>query len=462
MAIGKVLFPPIVPNSLPAFDKNTDLKYYFKPSIANTLAQIKHIQVSIVFLDTNISALNKNDYLFEIMFIPISSVAYDESKGFYYFTIPKTIYANKGDLIYKIQIRLGETELIIDQSGVVTNASTILKDLDKMSEWSIVTLALPITVPNYGVQSFSDTEENRIASTGFTFSGYYEAKDPDKKETLTSYRYNIYSYGNEADKTTWKLLSTSGEKLIGMETKINMDFVFPIELKEKAHYIVTLSIKTKNLYSSTKIYKVYSASYPVLEQFNSIIATPNSDEGKIELTVNAKQILLKEESDTTVTYFKEVPPGSNYDSLKGTHAKIQGTVDSDKNFFLMNIDGKWVLQTKVRFEHLYEKIEDFSKNPTIVVENIPYLDNSNYYAKIKVGALKINTAYSTPSVIIPTPVWSYRIIVRKEIYQMENNREKLILSQKEVVRLSSEITPQKEYYIYLKEDNGYFDLKILE
>ena len=86
MAKIKTIYPPIVPNYLPAFDGvSEDLKFYFKPSMANSYDEIVSIQVSIVKMDTNRTVLNANEYPFDIMFISKSQIAYDDVKKYYYF-----------------------------------------------------------------------------------------------------------------------------------------------------------------------------------------------------------------------------------------------------------------------------------------------------------------------------------------------------------------------------------------
>ena len=105
MAKIKTIYPPIVPNYLPAFDGVAeDLKFYFKPSMANSYDEIASLQVSIVKMDTNRTVLNAKQYPFDIMFIDKSQIVYDNIKKYYYFIINKNIF-NQLDTPYKVQIR---------------------------------------------------------------------------------------------------------------------------------------------------------------------------------------------------------------------------------------------------------------------------------------------------------------------------------------------------------------------
>lgn len=454
----KLLFPPIVPNSLPAFDSRTTLKYYFKPSVANSISEVQHLQMTIVRLDTNRTVLPTATYPHGILFKNKSEIKEDVDKGFWYVEIPSNIFPTP-DIPYKIQIRLGETNITGMGSAAL---GTVLKDLDKMSEWSIVTMVMPITKPDFGIQSFTETTENRISSTGYVFVGYYEPKDANKQETLTSFRYNLFSYSDADNKNTWKLLSTSGEKLVGFNTNPNMEFTFPIELKEEQKYIVTMTVKSKNLYTSTKVYKIHSASYPVLEMFNSIDVVPNLEEAKMDITVRAKQILMSPKGTSTVRYIKDEPGNSSYPNLIGTHAVINGSVATKKDSFVLNSsNGIWVCQFKAMFPNIMNSLDEISKNPTVEITQTTFsTDESEYHVKIKVGCMKINLAYPTSSNLNPSPEWQYRFIIRKEVLVMSGGKEQVVLSQNKVVRQSGTVNPKQEYYFYIKEKNGLMEVDI--
>lgn len=452
----KLLFPPIVPNSLPAFDYQGILKYYFKPSIANSIEQIKHLQMTIVRLDTNRTILNSTQYPFEIIFKNSSEIFKDEEKGFWYVEIPATTFP-VADIPYKIQIRLGETPI---ENKTEAELGLLLKDFDKMSEWSIVTMVMPITIPTFGVQSFDDSLENRVTSTGYVFSGYYESQDPNRQETLRSFRYNLYS-GNVDDKTTWKLLSTSGEQYIGISDKLNLSYTFPYELKEEGKFIVTMTIKTKNLYTDTKVYRVYSAAYPILEMFNSIEVVPNSNEAKMDITIRPRQILINPSAGTNIKYIKDEPGNNAYPNLTATHAKITGSIYSKDNFSLVAKDGIWICQFKAMFKNVLNSIKEVESKPMIeILQDTALPWDSNYYTKIKIGCMKINLSYPTSTNKSPAPEWEYRFIVRKEVLVKMNGIETVVLSQNKVIRSSEPIDPKQEYYFYIIEKNGSLDVEM--
>ena len=452
----KLLFPPIVPNSLPAFNKTESLKYYFKPSVVNNISQIQHLQMTIVRLDTNRSILNSNTYPFDIIFKNKSEIKEDSQKGFWYVESPASIFPSS-DVPYKVQIRLGEEDI----NGMTSaQLGAVLKELNKMSEWSIVTMVLPVTIPDFGIESFTENSENRVVSTGHVFSGYYEPKDASKQETLSSFRYSLYT-GEVSDKSTWKLLSTSGDKLIGATDKVNLDYTFPVELKENGRFIVTMTVKSKNLYTKTKIYPIYSAAYPVLEMFNSIDVVPSSEEAQMDITIRAKQILMKSSSKSQLEYIKDEPGNSSYPNLTATHVKINGSVVSNNDMVLNSKDGKWICQFKAFFPSVKNSLAEIINNPTVEISQSTLVDNeSEYFTKIKVGCMKVNLAYPISGKLNPSPEWEYRFIVRKEVLVKQNGVEQIILAQNKTVINSGSINPKQEFYFYIKENNGSMEVDV--
>ena len=468
MAKIKTIYPPIVPNYLPAFDGvSEDLKFYFKPSMANSYDEIVSIQVSIVKMDTNRTVLNANEYPFDIMFINKSQIAYDDVKKYYYFIINKNIFSQL-DTPYKVQIRAVSNKAAAMPSDLKGSAmNQWLKDnIDYFSEWSIVTSVMPINAPDFGIQGLDESVETGINSSGYVFTGYYEPKDINKSETLSSYRLDIFRYSDYADKTTWSLYSTSGDRAIGAYEKTNISQVFDKDLEQGFKYVVALSIRTKNLFTKTKYYKI-SAEYPILELFNTISAEDNKDEGLIELTVNAKQILMYPTKGTTVEYIADDPAMSTQPYLTASHATIRGSVYTNKNFTMVSDDGKCIIQTKVKIDKVHTEISKVYDNPFVCVKyNTEKYGDVEYSTRIKLCALKVdlNGGYTlmddSGRITNQPPDYEYRIIARKEIVSRMGLTENVILSQNRIYRTKEEIVPQQEYYIFLKENEGLMSLDV--
>ena len=470
MAKIKTIYPPTVPNSLPAFDgKVDDLKFYFKPSVANSYEQIDSLQVSIVRLDTNRTVLNSNIYPYDLMFISKDAISFDPVKKFYYFIIDKSIFKQL-DTAYKIQVRAVSTEASSKPQDTSSPAmgSWLKNNLDYFSEWSIVTIVMPITAPDFGIQGLSESSTNGINSSGYNFIGYYEPKDPNKSETLSSYRMNIYTYTDYNDKSTWKLYATSGTKTIGIYEKINISQVFDKDLLQSESYVLTFSVITKNLYSKTKQY-IIRGEYPTLELFNTINTKTDKDEGRIEVKVTAKQILMKPDAGTSVEYVADDPTINQYPYIKTSHAIIDGTVESNNNFYMYSEKDKWILQGKTKILTVYDNLKDAYNNPFITVKyDAKEYDDYEYYTRIKFCAFKVdlNGGYylmdSLGKITQQPSDWEYRIIARKEIVTKVNKVEKVVLSENNVFRTKEVISPKQEYYLFYKENEGLSDFKVIK
>lgn len=458
----KTLFPLLVPSSLPAFDgtnKSGKLKYYFKPSSINTIKQIDHLQISIVMLDTNRSILDLNTYPYDFIFD--KNIKFDEKKGYYYIEIPVSIFPSI-DRGYKIQVRAVEPSTDMPALNSPDMGVWMKNNQNKISEWSTVTIVLPITPPLVEIQGLNESEVNAIDSSGYNFVGIYEPKDPNKSETLSSYRFSIYYYDDFNNRDEWKLYSTSGERNIGIYEKPNLSFVFDKDLLQGANYVVVLSIKTKNLYTENKIYKI-EAAYPILEMYNTINAKADSEEAKMDITINAKQIILKPIGVADVEYIFDQPGWESYPYIRGTHAVIKGVISENKNFFLINLDGQSVIQTRVKIDKIYDTIKEASKNPFIEIGYNPFDENYSYYTKFKFMAFKENLSYPlyiNGAVQEQTPEWKYSIIVRKEICTKVDSVEKVMLIQDSKFNSPLIANSAKEFYIYLKENQGLMNLTV--
>ncbi len=462
MAKIKTLFPAIVPNSLPAFDgQEQNLKFYFKPSIANSFAQIESLQVSIVKLDTNRSILNSNDYPYDLLFITKNQIKYDEAKKYYWFEISKDLFPQR-DTAYKVQIRLAEQTNPARPTDLKGSAmNTWLKNnLDSFSEWSIVTIVMPITAPDFGMQNLSLNSRTTLDSSGYNFIGYYEPMDPSKAETLSYYKISIYEYTDIADTKTWKLYDTSGDKAIGIYEKVNINQVFSRDLEQRKNYVLAFTIRTKNMFVSTKLYEIV-AGYPVLELFNVITLERNEEDAEIGVSINAKQITLSPEPGSKVTYKLEDIGFEDHPELRGTHAVIDGTIATTKNFTIVSDEGQWIMQSKIKIDKVYEDYREAMKNPFIEMRREEA--DFGYLSIIKLYAMRKNLSYpivQNNKLVNPAPQWENRIIARKEVVINENGTERLLSSQNKVFKDTAQIVPQQEYYIFLKDNQGLMELKV--
>ena len=474
MAKIKTIFPPQVPSFLPAFDeKGENPKFYFKPSIANTIKQITGLHLIISRQDTNASVLSDLKYPFGMIFVSMGrededalyKIKYDKEKDYYYFKIDKDIFPQP-NVAYKIQIRaVGQTTTSLPSD--IRKVKKWLEDnLDNFSEWSVVTTMMPITAPDFGLVGLSEEEVNNINSSGYNFVGYYTPKKGGEQELLHSYRLNLFECKDYDNRGSWKLCSTSGEKVIGIYEKVNIEQVFTRDLEQDKKYIVSLTIKSKNLYVKTKYYKLLGA-YPTIELFNSINLRPNRDEGKIKVDIQAKQILMELDGDSTIHYIKQ--DIGNVQGFDYHYAVINGSVSTNKNFAMNAEDDKWILQTRVAITHVHEDIEKAYNHPFITMTSKPPAPGEEkIFTRIKLLCYSLDLGGyplmdEDGEVKEQVPDWEYRIVARKEKVLIDRNeKEHIFNTQDRVYRTKKEIAPSNEYYIYLKEDRGLMDLEVME
>ena len=279
---------------------------------------------------------------------------------------------------------------------------------------------------------------------------------------------NIYTYTDYNDKSTWKLYATSGTKTIGIYEKINISQVFGKDLLQSESYVLTFSVITKNLYSKTKQY-IIRGEYPTLELFNTINTKTDKDEGRIEVKVTAKQILMKPDAGTSVEYVADDPTINQYPYIKTSHAIIDGTIESNNNFYMYSEKDKWILQGKTKILTVYDNLKDAYNNPFITVKyDAKEYDDYEYYTRIKFCAFKVdlNGGYylmdSSGKITQQPSDWEYRIIARKEIVTKVNKVEKVVLSENNVFRTKEVISPKQEYYLFYKENEGLSDFKVIK
>lgn len=478
MSAIKTIFPPQVPGFLPAFDsKGENPKYYFRPSRVNSIEQISGLHLVISRQDTNANILSPQTYPCELIFIDkgenmkeddgkVNIIRYDEKRNYYYFRIDKNIFP-KSDLPYKVQVRAVSSEAK-DRPNLETEmnlmADWLKKNLINFSEWSIVTTMLPITVPTFELNGLNPKRETRINSSGFNFVGSYSTNPGGEREVLSSYSMNLFHYTDYDDKKTWKLIGTTGERTIGINEKNNIQHVFSRELEKLEKYVVSFTIKTKNLYTGTKFYKIIG-DYPAIELFNSITLVPDKDEGRIRVNLQAKQILMQADGESKVQYYKDSDEDT---AFKYNYANIQGSVSTRENFSMNADDDKWVLQTRVVMTKIHEDIKEAYKHPFITMTSEqPPKGEASVFPRIKLICVKRNVAgyplMSADGRITEQPSeWVYEFIARKEIVSIDTmGNEEIIQEQNRVFSTKDTLETGQEYYLYLAESDGFMDLVVI-
>ena len=478
MAKIKTIFPPQVPSFLPAFDKSSKyVKFYFRPSIANTFSELLGLHFIISRQDTNEDVLNTLTYPLGMVAVKKGSslegdepftIYEDKVKKYYYFNIPNSIFP-KSDSAYKVQIRAISTKA---GNSIEENKPWLDKHLDDFSEWSTVTIMMPITPPKVEIQGLDLDTINKINSSGYNFIGSFKPQPGGEKEVLNSYSMNLFTYQTFEDRNAWKLFASSGEKTFGIYEKINISHVFNKELSQDDKYVLAFTIKTKSLYTKTLMYKI-TCQYPAIELFNSINLRPDPEEGRIAVDLQAKQILFEEDRKdySSVEFIPALGTDAPGVDKEYEYARVVGSIMTNENFSMNAEDDKWVLQTVVMMNNIHSDIKEAYRNPFITMTTKAPVDKGDVrtISRIKLICMKINLTegYSFMSqdgvIREQEPDWEYRFIARKEkVYIDRFGNEDILLTQDSVFRTKEKITTQSVYYLYLKEDQGYMDLQVIK
>lgn len=425
----RILYPAQVPSSLPAFEFGKSFRYYFKPSMANSFYQINHVQLTLVRVDTNKNQLPEDTYPLGVMFIRKTQIGLDTSTGYYYFDVPGNLIKEE-DLLYKIQIRLGEDDISSMTAIELKNWFRASSTLEKLSEWSIPTIVVGIVAPDFGIQGLDD---NEVESNSYLFVGYYTPKNP--YETLTSYKFILYD-------ANMKELATSGERFTGQYEKDYLQYSFKYEMEVNQQYIVMLKIKTKNLYTGTKVYNFTVKEEELFEVFSTVDIKQDTELAQTSLSIESRQLLFKPTPGSVVSFVE-------YDGGGNSHAYIDGTLVLSKPILYQTTNGKCLLQAKGRPRYIYDTLLDAIENPIIKVEKV--LDgSSSFNSVVKIGLYRYNTAYPTSTNLDPTPVYEYRFILRKEIRDTQGN---IYLSQTYYSKHTNYYF-DSDYYFWMQEDGG--------
>ena len=157
MSITSNLYPPILPDTCPAFIRTKSCKIYFSLSMYNSAADIKNVQISLVNQRTNASALKTSTYPSGIK---IASLYYDpDVRGDYnyYVQINPSDLAEKSfglNQFYKVQLRFTSKSASNPPSSGAALAKWLYDNMQYFSEWSKVCLIKGIEKPEIIIRSF--------------------------------------------------------------------------------------------------------------------------------------------------------------------------------------------------------------------------------------------------------------------------------------------------------------------
>lgn len=308
MAIINNLYPPIMPNIIPAFIRNKTCKVYFSLSEYNTIKDIANVQVTLTNIKTNLTVFNTTKYPTGIKLTTLHYDNHIEGEYCYYINIfPNDLKDGAFQLnqYYKIQLRFTSVKaepINISQNQAI--ATWLMNNMSFFSEWSQVCLLKGISQPILSINHLKENQTTILEAPLSIITGKLNFQEAAEQDHLTEYFIKIYR-GDRTEKEG--LIFDSGiihtnlkptqENLI--TCSINCNF------EPNKSYIIKINYTTKFLYNQEKNYNIKMSSRLSPNPFNIIISTsPNSEEGyihvKIKINTNSditkKKILLRRSS----------------------------------------------------------------------------------------------------------------------------------------------------------------------
>ena len=288
MAITSNLYPPIVQDTLPAFIRTKSCRIYFSLSTYNSLEEIKNVQISLVNLQTNISAFKTDVYPSGIKITNIvpDFETYDDYN--YYVQInPADLVENSFELgqFYKIQLRFTSINAKDPPSNGPALATWLYENTPYFSEWSKVCLIKGIEQPIISIRGFDNSNNNQetiLTSTMVDVIGELTYENIAENEYLKSYNIKIYQNNNIEN-----ILVDSGEIYTNSYNPNEINYTIDYNLLDGVDYVMELTYTTNNLYTETIKYYFTIIQYGIDKLNANIVATVDEQNGRIKIDINA-------------------------------------------------------------------------------------------------------------------------------------------------------------------------------
>ena len=291
MAVTSNLYPPVCPDTIPAFIRTKSCKIYFSLSMYNSAADIQNVQISLVNQRTNASALKTSTYPSGIK---IASLYYDpDVRGDYNYYVQ----INPSDLaegafglnqFYKVQLRFTSKSASNPPSSGTALAKWLYDNMQYFSEWSKVCLIKGIEQPHISIRGFDDTENNQetiLTNPMLEIIGEltYAKNGTQEKEYLKSYNIKLYQATNMDNP-----LMQSEEIYTNPHNPNEFNYELSYDLLDGASYVMALTYTTNNLYTETINYKFTIIQYGVGKLNADITATADEENGRIKINIISK------------------------------------------------------------------------------------------------------------------------------------------------------------------------------
>lgn len=304
MALTHNLYPPIMPNIIPAFIRSQPCRIYFGLSKYNSIQDIKNVQVTVTNIDTNMSALRTDEGWYPAE-IKIANLQYDDSvTGDYCYYIelsPESIVKKDWDTdsgstlptfrlnqYYKIQLRFTNTKAAdiptSDQNSgdplPQPDNTWLSNNIQYFSEWSRACLIRGISHPTLNITTPAglDTSSTITLNTPpAKIVGSLSFAISEETDTLANYNIKIYNQNKIVfDSTT-----------VYPEQPNIIDYEIPYNFTYGKTYSIAITYTTQCLYTKTNTYAIKIKEISTDNPWNlAITITPNNDDGYIHIQVS--------------------------------------------------------------------------------------------------------------------------------------------------------------------------------
>lgn len=284
MSITSNLYPPILPNTAPAFIRTESCRFYFAISDYNIINDIANVQVSITDLKTNTTALKTSLYPTGIKITALKRDINVTDKYKYYVILnPSDLQAGEfgSNQYYKIQMRFTSTSA---QYIEITSQQKIAKwlndNLPYFSEWSKVCIIRGISKPTLTINDLDSSTETVLEKSLFKLIGRLTFANNNEKDFLS--KFNIKIYLKDKSKNDGFIYGSGDVNTENSDNQIDYELEF--NFKERVHYILDFTYTTNFLYKETVSYNLYFQKNETENPFSlSITATPLEEYGYIEI-----------------------------------------------------------------------------------------------------------------------------------------------------------------------------------
>lgn len=284
MALTHNLYPPIMPNIIPAFIRSQPCRIYFGLSKYNSIQDIKNVQVTLTNVNTNASAFKTDLYPAGIKLTTLQHDSTITDDYDYYISIDPTEIVGQVFALnqyYKVQLRftaVGAQEISLATPQAIS--TWLSNNIQYFSEWSRACLIRGISHPTLNITTPAGLDTSSaitLDTPPAKIIGSLSFAIPEETDALANYNIKIYNQNKIVfDSTT-----------IYPEQSNIIDYEIPYNFTYGKTYSITITYTTQCLYTKTNTYAIQIKEISTDNPWNlTIITTPNNDDGYIHIQVS--------------------------------------------------------------------------------------------------------------------------------------------------------------------------------